>query len=86
MNDKSEKDIGAAAEQGGHVDKPVSCEMLEKRLMNTEMALVALWSFLQDTMPPAIQANVGEMMNEFFDTNSEMGADFDLRKGWNIDS
>ena len=54
--------------------------------MNTEMALVALWSFLQDTMPPAIQANVGEMMNEFFDTNSEMGADFDLRKGWNIDS
>lgn len=68
------------------VESVVSYEALQKRLMNTEMALVGLWSLLQDLMPRGTQSSVGQMMNEYFDANTEMGADFDLSKGWNINS
>ncbi len=55
---------------------------IEKRLQNTERALTALWSLMKETMPPAYQEDIDRMVNEYFDANSELGADFDLSNGF----
>lgn len=55
---------------------------LEKRLLNTEKALLALWALMRDTMPPAYQDDIDRMVNEYFDANNALGAIFDLTKGF----
>ena len=55
---------------------------IEKRLQNTERALIALWSLMKDTMPPAYQEDIDRMVNEYFDANSALGSDFDLSNGF----
>jgi len=57
-------------------------DFLEKRLANTETALVGLWSLMKDTMPPDYQRNIEVMMNEYFDANNKLGADFSSRNGF----
>ena len=54
---------------------------LEKRLANTEKALVALWSLIQDTLPPAYQEDTDKMMEEYFNANCKLGADFNNASG-----
>ena len=49
---------------------------LEKRLANTETALLSLWEIMKDTMPPDYQNNIDKMMNDFFEANSGLGASF----------
>lgn len=49
---------------------------IEKRLVNTETALVALWSLLEDTFPPAYADSVATMMEEYFDANKSLGSVF----------
>lgn len=61
-------------------------KQLQARLVNTERALLALWSLIEDTMPSATQDAVGELMNEYYTTNSDLGADFSLAHGWDIGS
>ena len=46
---------------------------LEKRLANTEAALVGLWALLEDALPPAYQEDIGRFMKYYFDTNEELG-------------
>lgn len=55
---------------------------LEKRLQNTERALIALWGLMKDTMPPAYQDSIDRMINEYFDANESLGANFDLNSGF----
>ena len=50
---------------------------LEKRLQNTERALIDLWTLLKDTVPPAYADNIDDMMGEYFEANTELGGDFD---------
>ena len=59
-------------------------ESLEKRLANTEKALLALWSLMQDTMPPDYQRSINKMMNDYFDANDTLGANFDITSGFDI--
>jgi len=47
-----------------------------KRLDNTEKALVALWNLIEDTMPPEYQESANSMMEEFYNSNVSLGADF----------
>jgi len=55
---------------------------LEKRLRNTEMALLGLWTLMKDTMPPSYQEDIDKMMNDYFDANASMGSDFDANNGF----
>ena len=55
---------------------------IEKRLANTESALIALWSLTKETMPPQYQKDIDKMMNEYFDANAKLGATFDLKEGF----
>jgi len=50
---------------------------IEKRLQNTERALLALWVLIKDTMPPAYADAVQDMMSDYFDANTELGSDLD---------
>lgn len=56
---------------------------LEKRLDNTEKALLSLWALMMDTMPPDYQRDIDKMMNEYFEANSGLGATFDITDGFN---
>jgi len=49
---------------------------LEKRLINTEKALVALWALLKDTVPPAYEEGIEEMMSDYFTASTKLNADF----------
>lgn len=51
-------------------------DTLEKRLRNTELALLAMWSLMKDTMPPAYQEDIDKMINEYYDANAALGSDF----------
>ena len=51
-------------------------KILEKRLINTERALLALWSLLEDTMPANKTISIDNMMQEFFEANTDLGANF----------
>jgi len=55
---------------------------LEKRLANTEAALIALWSLTKDTMPQEVFNNTDNMMNEYFDANESYGSNFNIRNGF----
>ncbi len=55
---------------------------IQKRVENTEVALVALWSLIEDTLPQEHREATTQMMNDFFDANVELGAEFDLRNGF----
>ena len=46
---------------------------IEKRLANTEAALVGLWALLQDILPPASQEETERYMRDYFDTNEALG-------------
>lgn len=56
---------------------------LEKRLDNTEKALLSLWALMMDTMPPDYQRDIDKMMSEYFEASSELGATFDITDGFN---
>lgn len=60
-------------------------KQLEARLENTEKALIGLWSLIQDNMPNYVQDGGDKMMEEYFTANVELGADFDLRTGFQND-
>ena len=55
---------------------------LEKRLANTETALIALWAIMKDTMPPDHQDVIDEMMSDFFGANSSLGSNFNDGTGF----
>jgi len=55
---------------------------IEKRLQNTERALVALWALMKDAMPPGQQNSIEKMINEYFDANEALGANFTLSEGF----
>ena len=55
---------------------------IEKRLQNTERALIALWSLMKETMPPEYQENIDRMVSEYFDANYALGSVFDLSNGF----
>lgn len=57
-------------------------DSVEKRLRNTELALLALWTLMKDTMPPACQDDIDKMMNKYYDANAELGADFNAQLGF----
>lgn len=49
---------------------------LELRLANTERVLVAFYAFMKDTISPQYMEQLDKMMNDYFDVNSDLGADF----------
>lgn len=51
---------------------------LEQRLKNTEIALVSLWSLMKNTLPPEHQECIDRMMDEYFEANQKLGADFKI--------
>jgi hypothetical protein len=53
---------------------------LEKRLHNTEVMLVSLWALIEDTMPPVYRETIDEMMEDYFNANDSLGADFDTSR------
>lgn len=55
---------------------------IEKRLYNTERALHGLWSMLEDLQPPAYAERINELMEEYFDTNVELGSGLDTSTGF----
>ncbi len=55
---------------------------IEKRLQNTERALIGLWSLMQDTMPPAYAQDIDAMINDYFDANAGLGSDLGLTNGF----
>ena len=57
-------------------------ELLKARLANTEAALIALHSLLQDTIPLAYNNDISTMLKEYFEANNSLGADFDSRNGF----
>ena len=58
---------------------------LEKRLQNTEKALFALVTVLEDLQPPSTQDNLRYLMNEYYDANTSLGfkptAEFEIGEG-----
>ncbi len=58
----------------------VDIEKLEKRLANTEAALFALWNLMQDSQPPHLQYSAGNMIEDYFQANADLGASFDVRE------
>ncbi len=48
---------------------------LEKRLENTEKALITLWSLLEDLHPPETQRDINEMLHEYYDANCLLGSE-----------
>lgn len=53
---------------------------LEKRINNTEKALMAFWVLIEDTMPPACQDSVNGIMRDYLESAQELGGDFKIRK------
>jgi len=47
---------------------------IEKRLANTEAALVALVTLLKDTLPPTAGNDIDNMMSQYFEANRGLGA------------
>lgn len=48
-------------------------EKIKARLANVEMALIGLWDAVRELMPPEVQADCGEMMQDFFNSSDELG-------------
>lgn len=55
---------------------------LEKRVHNTENALVALWALIQNTIPAENKDHIENMMEEYFNANTDLGATFGLNNGF----
>jgi len=55
---------------------------IEKRLYNTEIALMSLWHLMADTMPPAYEEAITRMMNDYFDANKNLGSEFIIQNGF----
>jgi len=58
-------------------------EKLEARLANTEKALFALATILQDIQPPYVQEGMARIMGDYFDASTSLG--FDARPGFIVD-
>jgi arylsulfatase A-like enzyme len=50
---------------------------IEKRLINTERALVAFYSLIEDNLTTETKEAVSKMMEEYFDSNVSLGGNFD---------
>ena len=48
---------------------------IEKRLQNTEKALMALFTVLQPLQPPATQDDIYHIMEDYFEANISLGFD-----------
>lgn len=48
-------------------------ERLEARLANTEKALFALATVMQDTQAPYVQEGMARVMEDYFDANTTLG-------------
>ena len=49
---------------------------MEKRLANTEYAFMALWNLLSPSLPAQTAFTIDQMVGDYFDANSSLGADF----------
>ena len=58
-------------------------EKLKARLANTEKALFALATVLQDIQPPYVQESMARIMGDYFDANTSLG--FDARPDFIVD-
>lgn len=58
-------------------------ERLEARLANTEKALFALATVMQDIQPPYIQESMSLILGDYFDANTSLG--FDARPDFIVD-
>ena len=54
---------------------------LEKRLENTERALVSLWNLIADTNINLEYCGAEAMMIEYFNSQEKLGAKFSPKKG-----
>ena len=48
----------------------------DKRLANTEYAMVALWNMIGPTLNTELLFAVDQMIGDYFDANKSLGADF----------
>jgi hypothetical protein len=48
-------------------------EKLEARLANTERALFALATILDEIQPPFVQNDITRLMNDYYDANTSLG-------------
>ena len=58
-------------------------ERLEARLANTEKALFALATVMQDTQAPYVQESMSLILGDYFDANTSLG--FDARPDFIVD-
>ena len=52
-------------------------EALEKRLNNTEKALIGFFAMMEDTLPPASQDGINAMIVDYAEANEGLGASLD---------
>ena len=48
---------------------------LERRLANTEKALLAFWSILEGLQPPSAQEDVNNMLESYANANTSLGSE-----------
>ena len=46
---------------------------IEKRMYNVEVALIGLFTLIEDTLPPVYADDVNRMMSDFFDATKQLG-------------
>lgn len=54
---------------------------IEKRLQNTERALVALWALIGETMPHHVIGGASQMMEEYFEAQGALGSEMPTSNG-----
>lgn len=51
----------------------IEFKKLRARLENTEIALLALWTLLEDNIPSEYQDDINRMLEQYYDANKMLG-------------